>query len=372
MAKSFLLAGGGTAGHVNPLLATASELTRRGHSVTVLGTAEGLEQDLVPRAGLPLLVVPRVPMPRRPSGDMFRFPGRWNAAVRAAKDAIRSTNADAVVGFGGYVSTPAYVAARSLKVPMVVHEGNVRPGMANKLGARFTANIAVTFADTPLKGAVETGLPLRPEITDLARTLSSPASRDSARAAARESLGWPVDAPVVLVTGGSQGAASVNAAVVEAVPTLLDHGLYVLHATGRGKDDEALRAKGDLKATVRDRYAVHEYVHDMATALAAADAVVCRSGAGTVAETTAMGIPALYVPLPHGNGEQALNARGAVEAGAAQLIDDGDLTPQKLVLATERMVLDAEVAAAMRAAAATVGIADGASRLADMIEEAAA
>lgn len=372
MANSFLLAGGGTAGHVNPLLATAAELTGRGHTVTVLGTAEGLEQDLVPRAGLPLLVVPRVPMPRRPSADLLRFPGRWRAAVAAATSAIRESGADAVVGFGGYVSTPAYVAARKLKVPIVVHEGNVRPGMANRLGARFTSRVAVTFADTPLRGAVETGLPLRPEITDLARTLADPAQRDGARRSARDTLGWPVDAPVVLVTGGSQGAASVNAAVVKAVPTLLDHGLYVLHATGRGKQDEALRARGDLKAKVRDRYAVHEYLHDMATALAAADAVVCRSGAGTVAETTAMGIPALYVPLPHGNGEQALNARGAVAAGAAELIDNADLTPENLVLATERMVLDAQVAAAMRAAAATVGIADGASRLADMIEESVA
>ena len=277
-----------------------------------------------------------------------------------------------MVGFGGYVSTPAYVAARRLKVPIVVHEGNVRPGMANKLGARFTSRVAVTFADTPLRGAIETGLPLRRDITDLARTLSDPEAREAARRIARDTLGWPDDAQVVLVTGGSQGAASVNAAVVKAVPTLLDHGLYVLHATGRGKDDDALRAKGDLKASVRERYAVHEYLHDMATALAAADAVVCRSGAGTVAETTAMGIPALYVPLPHGNGEQALNARGAVDAGAAVLIDDADLTPEKLVLAAERMVLDADVAASMRAAAATVGIADGASRLADMIEESVA
>lgn len=371
MAKSFLLAGGGTAGHVNPLLATAAELTERGHQVTVLGTAEGLEQDLVPRAGLPLLVVPRVPMPRRPSADAWRFPSRWNAAVKAAKAAIRSSAADAVVGFGGYVSTPAYVAARRLKVPIVVHEGNVRPGMANKLGARFTDRVAATFANTPLRGAVETGLPLRRSITDLARTLADPKLRDEARKSARVSLGWPADAHVVLVTGGSQGAASINAVVVDAVPGLLGHDLYVLHATGRGKDDAARRVREDLPAELRDHYAVHEYLHDMATALAAADAVVCRSGAGTVAETTAMGIPALYVPLPHGNGEQALNAKGAVTAGAAELIEDVDLTPQNLTLAIERMVLDTDVAHAMRTAAATVGIADGARRLADMIEEAA-
>lgn len=372
MAKSFLLAGGGTAGHVNPLLATATELTDRGHRVTVLGTAEGLEQELVPRAGLPLLEVPRVPMPRRPSINALKFPGRWNAAVRAAKDAIRVSEADVVVGFGGYVSTPAYVAARRLKVPIVVHEGNVRPGMANKLGARFTDRVAVTFAGTPLRGGVETGLPLRREITELAGILADPDRRAEARMQARAALNWPAQAHVLLVTGGSQGAASINAAVVDAIPTLTDHDVYVLHATGRGKDDAALRARGDLAAKRRDHYAVHEYLHDMATALAAADAVVCRSGAGTVAETTAMGIPALYVPLPHGNGEQALNAQGAVAAGAAQLIDDADLTPEKLVLAVERMLLNPDVARAMRLAATTVGIADGASRLADMIEEAGA
>jgi len=371
VAKSFLLAGGGTAGHVNPLLATAAELTSRGHRVTVLGTLEGLEQDLVPRSGLPLLVVPRVPMPRRPSGDLLRFPGRWRAAIAAAKDAIRATDADAVVGFGGYVSTPAYVAARRLGVPIVVHEGNARPGMANKLGARLTAHVAATFAHTPLPHAREVGLPLRSEITDLAATLADPQQRTDARAMARMTLGWPADAPVVLVTGGSQGAASLNAAVEGAVKTLVEHGIFVLHATGQDKSSGAQRALAALPRELQERYCVHEYLHDMPTALAAADAVACRSGAGTVAETTAMGIPALYVPLPHGNGEQALNAANAVQAGAAELMRDEDLTAQSLILAVERMVLDADVAQSMRAAAGTVGIADGAVRLADMIEAAA-
>lgn len=368
MAKSILLAGGGTAGHVNPLLATALELRERGHRVTALGTAEGLEQDLVPRDGIDLKVVPRVPMPRRISGDMVRVPGRLRRAIAAAADAIDECQADAVVGFGGYVSAPAYLAARRRKVPFVVHEANARPGMANKLGARLTKHVAVTFAGTPLRHGVVTGLPLRPEIADLAAVLQDGSGRTEAQAVARNALRWPEDAPVLLVTGGSLGAASLNAAVVKAVPALVAHGVHVLHLTGKGKAEPAMRARANLPTNTRDYYRVEEYSHDMAGAFAAADAVVCRAGAATVCEVTALGLPALYVPLPHGNGEQAVNAKQAVEAGAATLVRDEDLTGPALELAGEQMVLDPRTATRMREAAATVGIRDGATRLADMIE----
>ena len=130
---SVLLAGGGTAGHVNPLVAVADELRRRhpGATLTALGTAEGLEARLVPAAGLPLAVVPRVPLPRRPSLDLLRLPGRLRAAIAAAGRAIDENDAQVVVGFGGYVATPAYLAARRRGVPVVVHEQNARPGLAN-------------------------------------------------------------------------------------------------------------------------------------------------------------------------------------------------------------------------------------------------
>lgn len=367
----FLLAGGGTAGHVNPLLATAEELLVRGHDVAVLGTAEGLESDLVPRAGLELLVVARVPFPRRPSVSLVTFPFRLRAAVRAAASAIDAVRADAVVGFGGYVSTPAYLAARRKRVPVVVHEGNARPGLANRLGARRAAQVAVTFASTPLPGAVHTGLPLRSAITDLAVRLDDPVLGPELRASARAAWGWPSDAPTLLVTGGSTGAASLNAATAAAIETLTGHGIHVLHLTGRGKAEGAERARGDLPARLRDLYVVREYVHDMDSAFAAADAVVCRAGAGMVCEVTALGLPAVYVPLPHGNGEQALNARDAVEAGAATLLHDADLTPTALELAAEPLVLDRKAQETARLAAAGVGIVDGASRLATLIEKAA-
>lgn len=365
-----VVAGGGTAGHVNPMLATAAELERRGHQVAALGTAEGLEADLVPRAGLELHTVPKVPLPRRPSADLWRLPGRLRAAVAAAGRALDAVQADAVVGFGGYVSTPAYLAARRRTLPIIVHEANARPGIANRLGSRLTRHVAITFADTPLRHARLTGLPLRTEVTDLATQLRDPETRQRVQAQARQAQRWEADAPVLLVTGGSLGAASVNAAVAEAVPALVAHGVHVWHLTGHGKSEPATRARANLPTQAREMYVVQEYSHDMAQAFAAADAVVCRAGAATVCEVSALGLPALYVPLPHGNGEQALNARASLAAGAATVVRDEDLTSAALELCSEQMVLDARVNARMRAAAEDVGISDGAARVADMVEEA--
>jgi len=367
-----LLAGGGTAGHANPLLATAEELLLRGHDVAALGTAEGIEAELVARAGIDFYVVPRVPLPRRPSVDLLKLPTRLNSAVRAGKRAIDAIDADVVVGFGGYVSTPAYLAARRRHVPVVVHEGNASPGIANRLGARWAAAVAVTFAETPLTGAVLTGLPMRVAIMSLAERLADPATRSDLQTRARASWGWESDVPTLLVTGGSTGAASLNAATAGAVERMVQHGIHVLHLTGRGKSDGAERARGNLAARYRDMYVIREYVHDMETAFAAADAVVCRAGAGMVCEVSALGLPAVYVPLPHGNGEQALNAREAVAAGAAVLVHDTELNPTSLELAAESLVLDRKAHDSARAAAATVGIVDGAARLADIVERVAA
>lgn len=367
MGNTYLLAGGGTAGHVNPLLATAAELIARGHRVVALGTAQGLEADLVPRAGVEFRTIPRVPAPRRLGLDALRFPRRLRRAVRESEAILVDVGADAVVGFGGYVSTPAYIAAGRHRIPVVVHEANARPGLANRWGARRAAAVAVTVPGTPLKGAVVTGMPLRPEIEALARLRR--AGRDGPRRAdARLALGWPEDAEAVLVMGGSLGAARLNAALTEAIGEILVHGVHVLHLTGRGKDEEAERAFGDLPAKLRRQYLVREYERDMASAFAAVDAVVCRAGASTVAEVSALGLPALYVPLPIGNGEQTLNAAPSVAAGAAIMIPNEHLTAASLTLGLEPMLLDAEARERMETAAMAVGIIDGASRLADMIE----
>ena len=238
-----LLAGGGTAGHVNPLLATADALRSRGTTggaarILVLGTTEGLEDRLVPEAGYELAHVPRVPLPRRPTTDLFMLPRRLNRAVRAAEAAIDRVDAQVVVGFGGYVATPAYLAARRRGIPVVIHEQNARPGLANRLGASWARAVALTFASTPLtasKGRTEvTGLPLRPAVARLVADRATPSGTARRRAEGAQSLGLDPALPTLLVTGGSLGAQHLNEVAVGALDRL-PPGIQVLHLTGRGK-----------------------------------------------------------------------------------------------------------------------------------------
>jgi len=375
-----LLAGGGTAGHVNPLLATAAALrddTRGGDpdtDILVLGTKEGLEERLVPEAGYPLAHVPRVPMPRRPTGDLLLLPRRLHRAVDAAGQAIAQVGADVVVGFGGFVSTPAYLAARSAGVPVVIHEQNARPGLANRLGARWAAAVALTFASTPLAAAhgrtEVTGLPLRPAIGSLAARLNDDA--DAARREGAAALGLDPAAPTLLVTGGSLGAQHLNEVLCDCAARLPEN-LQVLHLTGRGKD-APVRAALERAAAgapgLLERYHVLDYLTTMEQAYACADGVICRSGAGTVAELTALGLPALYVPLPIGNGEQRLNAADCVAAGGGTLVGDADLSGDD-VLAFTGLLTDPTRRAQAAAAAASTGVRDGAARLAALIRAAA-
>lgn len=361
MSLSVLLAGGGTAGHVAPLLALAECLRRRNPDtrVTALGTAEGLEARLVPEAGLPLAVVPRVPFPRRPGADLGRLPGRLRAAVTAARTAIVDSGAEVVVGFGGYVSTPAYLAARRLGVPIVVHEANSRPGLANRVGARLTPYVATTFPGTPLRGATVMGMPLRRQITTL--------DRSALRAEGLAHFGLVPGRPTLFVTGGSLGAQRLNTTFGAASADLRAAGVQVVHLSGRGKEVAAAGPEAGDGA-----YVVAEYLDRMDLAYAVADLVVCRAGASTVSEVTALGLPAAYVPLPIGNGEQRLNAQPVTDAGGGLVVDDAVCTPDWVRSSLLPLLLDARRLAEMGRAAAAFGIRDGDERLADLVATAAA
>ncbi len=365
MSLSVLLAGGGTAGHVAPLLALADCLRRRdpGVRITVLGTAEGLEARLVPEAGYPLAFIPRVPMPRRPTADLGRLPVRLRAANLAAAAAITQSQADVVVGFGGYVSAPAYIAARRLGVPIVVHEANSRPGLANRVGARFTPFVACAFPGTPLRGAQVMGMPLRRQITTL--------DRPGLRAEGLAAFGLSPDRPTLLVTGGSLGAQRLNETLGSAAPDLLAAGVQVLHLSGRGKRVDLPEASRHAGAPGDRRYVVAEYLDRMDLAFAVADLVLCRAGAGTVSEITAIGLPAAYVPLPVGNGEQRLNAQPVVDAGGGLLVADSACTPEWVRQELVPLLADRAALVAMAAAAQAFGIRDGDERLADLVELAA-
>lgn len=355
--RRVLLAGGGTAGHVNPLLAVGTRLRDLGWDVQVLGTAEGLESQLVPAAGFPLTVVPKVPLPRKPSPQLLTLPGRLVHAREVASEAL--AGAEVVIGFGGYVSVPAYWAARSAKVPVVIHEQNARPGLANRWAARFAAAVAVTFAGTDLharRGLTETtGLPLRAPIAALVAKRATQSGLAEARARGAEALGLDPDRPTLLITGGSLGAQHLNETMVQAAE-MLPAEAQVLHLTGRGKDGPV---REHLPASVHDRWQVRDYLATMEDALAVADLVVCRSGAGTVAELSALGVPAIYVPLPIGNGEQRLNAADVVAAGGAELFEDAAFSQAVVTSTVFPLLADAERRARMGEAARNSSVGDG-------------
>ncbi len=352
---SVVLAGGGTAGHTSPLIATAHEIARLAPdaSVTAVGTARGLETSVVPAAGLTLELIPPVPMPRKPGRDLLLVPARLRGAVTEAGRLLDRLHADVVLGFGGYVSTPVYLAARRRKVPIVIHEQNALPGLANRLAARFSDHVFTSFPGTPLPGARCIGLPLRSAITQLDRV--------AGRAAAREAFGLPTDGQALLVSGGSQGAASLNRAVLGARAALLAAGVSVLHAVGpKNLTDDLVTVTDENTGAV---YRPLPYIEDMDVAYAACDLMLGRCGASTVLETAAVGLPAVFVPYPHGNGEQARNAAGVVSAGGGVLLADADCTPA-WVTAEVPSLIRPDVLRGMSTALAGVGHTDAATVLA--------
>lgn len=347
---SIVLATGGTAGHIEPALNTADAILRAQPRarITVIGSERGLETTLVPARGFDLRTVPAVPMPRKPSLDWARLPGRVRAAKQQAESILREVNADAVIGFGGYASVPAYRAARSLGVPVIVHEANARPGLANRMGARHAREV-VTVVPGTLPGATVMGMPLRASISGLDRT--------GLRHAARAHFGLHDERPVLLVFGGSQGAMRLNAAVEAALPQLLDAGFEVLHSYG-SRNQPPVAPPG---------YVALPYIDRMDLAYAAADLAVVRAGAMTCAELAAVGLPAIYVPLPIGNGEQRLNALPVIDAGGGMLIADEDLSGTRLAREVLASLGDPARLTAMSAAAGSFGIRDADDRLAELV-----
>ncbi|CAN5135210.1 undecaprenyldiphospho-muramoylpentapeptide beta-N-acetylglucosaminyltransferase [soil metagenome] len=351
----YLLAGGGTAGHVNPLLAVADRLVERHPDavIRVLGTVEGLESRLVPERGYQLITVQRLPFPRRPNRAALRFRADFSALVAEIAAIITEQKIDVVVGFGGYVSAPAYLAARRVGVPLVVHEANAKPGMANRLGARFTRSVGVAFEGTRLPHATFTGMPLRREIESL--------DRAAVRASALSSFGLSTRRPTLLVTGGSLGAQRINETVYAAAASILGAGWQILHVTG---------TRSAIVATELGGYVILPYSDRMDLAIAAADLAVARAGAATVSEFTAVGLPAVYVPLAIGNGEQRMNARGAVDAGGAITVDNADFTPEWVADQLVPLLQDRALVADMAARSLSVGVADGSDRVVDLIDDA--
>jgi len=340
---SVVLAGGGTAGHIEPALALADALRRADPRIpiTCLGTERGLETRLVPFRGYDLALIPPVPLPRSLDPQLLSVPARLGSAIGVTTAALDRAQANVVVGFGGYVSTPAYLAARRRGIPIVVHEANSRPGLANRIGARLTRHVFTGQPGTRLAHATYIGIPIRREIASLDRL----ALGDKARA----HFGLRPDLPVLLVTGGSQGARSLNRAAVASSGWIRAAGVQVLHIIGPRSDIDVPPPGGGTP------YVTLPYLDRMDLAYAAADFALCRAGAMTCAELTAVGLPAAYVPLPHGNGEQRLNAAPIEQVGGGIIIDDASLSPQWIADTLLPVLLDPELVAAMSHAAQGAG-----------------
>jgi len=313
---SIVLAGGGTAGHIEPALAVARVWKSQNpqDQITFLGTAKGLENTLIPAAGFNVSNIPKVRISRTPSLSWVRIHFELVASVKACRTILKGS--DLLIGFGGYVSAPAYIAARLLGLPMIIHEANAKPGWANRLGALFTPYLAVAHGVNTgaFSAALITGLPLRSDVADGLKRAEG--DWKSARAQAKNRLGFDSSKPLVFVMGGSQGSVAINKVIEQSVPVFSKKGIAIMHSVGRA----------NTLPTATDLYRPVAYVDQMADVYLAADLIIARSGAVTCAEFRALGRYALFVPLPIGNGEQFHNAQGLVADGRAEVIDQKQFT----------------------------------------------
>lgn len=358
---NIVLSGGGTAGHINPALALAEVLQARGHDVYFAGTPGGVEARLVPQAGIDF-------MPFEASGFRRGHPLSIASGVRKiskstklAKKWFDEVKPDVVVGFGGYVSIPVARAAEGMGIPVVIHEQNSVMGMANKyLSARANA-VCVTYAcsgeHVKDKSLVHvTGNPVRGRIMQ------------ATREEGRNALGVPQDALMLLVFGGSNGARHINEATVALKDELLSReNLYVVHITGP-KELDSVQAALSLSSEEARRYIVMGYQDNMPETLAAADCVVSRAGATSLAEISARAVPALLIPFPFAaENHQSKNAEEYVAAGAAYLLEDDKLDTPAFAEKLFELVDSPKVREGMQSAAATFNTGSAAESLADIV-----
>lgn len=358
-----VIAGGGTAGHVNPGLSIGEEIVRRGRlpeQVHFVGSERGVETKLVPDAGFPLTVLPGRGIQRRLTLENVKSTAALVAAAGQAVKVVRQLAPKVLVSLGGYASVPASVAALALRIPVVIAEQNAVPGVANRLISRWAKAAAVSFDGTDLPNSTVTGNPVRPNVLA--------ADRANGRDAARAELGIDPSRRLLAVFGGSLGARRINDAVTAASATWTDRDdLTVRHIIGR-RDWEMYRNHSFDDTALN--YVPIEYESRMPTVLSAADLVICRAGATTVAELGIIGTPSILVPLPGAPGDhQTANARALANNDAAVLVADADLTGERVVGLVDELLADRGRLERMESAARSVGYPDAASRVVDLIQE---
>ncbi len=378
-----LVTGGGTGGHVSPALATigairqlaAESLAGSGAwtpEFRYLGSYGGVEQGLAEAAGVPFTGVQSGKLRRASSvrglltfknfTDALRVP----VGIGQAVTEVRKFWPDVVLATGGYVSVPTVIAAGLLRRPVLIHEQTVQIGLANRIAARFASRIALTFegaaAELPpslRRKSFVSGNPVRPVIF----------GGDPARAVSRFGFSAAEDAlPTIYVTGGAQGAQSINRAVEAALPALLTT-CRVVHQCGKQDGERMAGVRASLPPALQTRYAAVPFVGDeIGDIFALADLLVGRSGAGTVTEAAAVGLPALFIPLvPTGGDEQTRNARRSVDAGAAVILPSGELDGPRLLSEIRALLSNPARLTAMGQSALTLATPNAARELAEAV-----
>jgi UDP-N-acetylglucosamine--N-acetylmuramyl-(pentapeptide) pyrophosphoryl-undecaprenol N-acetylglucosamine transferase len=360
MLQRVLIAGGGTGGHLFPGIAVADELVRRFETeVRFVGSTHGIERTAVPRAGYAVELLPMRGLRREGIGGVLRAAWRIPASVAAALRLVGSFRPEIVVGVGGYASFPAVLAAFLRRVPVVLLEQNASPGAATRALAPLARSVCVSFPQTKdLLGAraIVTGNPVRGGAAPAAESGPDEAGRDAFGRAAR-----------VLVFGGSAGAHRLNE-VVPAALAAVGRPLEIVHQTGAADRDAVERAYAALGIAAT----VHAFIDDMVAQYRRADLVVCRAGATTIAELTALGLAAILVPFPFAAGDhQRLNGQALVDAGAARMILDRELTPEHLAETVRGALADPAALAETRRRARALGHPDATERVVEACVRAA-
>lgn len=333
-----IISGGGTGGHIYPALAIAKGIETRYPKTKILyvGTNQGLEADIVPKAGYSLETINVSGLKRQLSVKNCRAIWQAGWGLYQAAKLMRRFKPDLVIGTGGYVCGPVVMAAAIKKIPTLIHEQNALPGVTNRILARFVTGVAVTFKDSVQRfsGRVNinlTGLPVRPELFSVNKK------------EAYFSLGLNPKKPVLLVFGGSRGAQRINAAMIKVTQTLQQYTkVQLLHATGQIGYDQHIKdlESVGISSTNRDNIIIRPYLYNMPAALAVADLVICRAGATTLAEITALGLPSILVPYPYAaENHQEFNARALTGCGAAVMILDQKLTGTVLMTNISKLLL---------------------------------
>ena len=357
-----LISGGGTAGHINPAIAIAKRMKREyGAEILFVGRESGMEKDLVQKEGFSIKYIEVEGLIRKLTFKNVKVLFKYIKAINKAKKIIKDFAPDVVVGTGGYVCAPVMSAANSLKIPTVIHEQNVFPGMTVKMASAFADCVAISFEDMKkyvsskvAKKCVLTGNPLRENLFDLSCE------------EARKRLG--IEDKVFIVTvGGSLGASTINDALLDIVNNLSGDKIKILGATGERFYDKVMdRVK---KEKLNENIEIVPYIYNMNEVLPAADLVIARSGAVTVSELCALGCPSILIPSPNvTHNHQEYNAKSVADRGAAIMIPEREISENIISDKVNELLVNREKLKEMSVKAKAISISDGTQRICDIVK----